>query len=49
MAAVFGIELNINIEFLTKMPQWQKLAILGGTIFLIIIFYLWWWYLPISG
>ena len=50
MAAVFGIELkNINIEFLTKMPQWQKLAILGGTIFLIIFFYLWWWYLPISG
>ena len=50
MAAVFGIELkNINIEFLTKMPQWQKLAILGGTIALIIFFYLWWWYFPIRG
>ena len=47
MAAVFGIELNI--EFLTKMPQWQKLAILGGTIALIIFFYLWWWYFPIRG
>ena len=47
MAADLRIELNI--EFLTKMPQWQKLAILGGTIALIIFFYLWWWYFPIRG
>jgi len=47
MAKAFGVELNL--EFLTKMPQWQKLAILGGTIAIIVAFYLWLWYFPIKN
>lgn len=45
MAKVFGKELDV--EFLTKIPQKQKFLILGGTIILIVILYLWQWYFPV--
>ena len=45
MTKAFGKELDI--EFLIKMPQKQKLLILGGTIILVVTFYLWQWYFPV--
>ena len=45
MAKAFGKELDV--EFLIKMPQKQKLLILGGTIILVVTFYLWQWYFPV--
>ncbi|OGL42289.1 MAG: hypothetical protein A3C43_03605 [Candidatus Schekmanbacteria bacterium RIFCSPHIGHO2_02_FULL_38_11] len=45
MAKLFGRELNI--EFMTRMPQKQKLLVFAGTIILIVILYLWQWYFPV--